>query len=56
MKGLIKQLKYRFYRQSITKMIILVITMLSILSNAVFVGECICNHEEPAVQQDKAGS
>ena len=38
MKGLIKQLKYRFYRQSITKRIILVITMLSILSNAVFVG------------------
>lgn len=28
MKGLIKQLKYRFYRQSITKRIILVITML----------------------------
>ena len=38
MKGLIKQLKYRFYRQRITKRIILVITMLSILSNAVFVG------------------
>ena len=38
MKGLVKQLKYRFYRQSITKRIIIVITMLSILSNAVFVG------------------
>lgn len=38
MKGWVKQLKYRFYRQDITKRIIIVITMLSILSNAVFVG------------------
>lgn len=38
MKGWIKQLKYRFYRQNITKRIIIVITILSILSNTVFVG------------------
>lgn len=38
MKGWAKQLKYRFYRQDITKRIIIVITMLSILSNTVFVG------------------
>lgn len=38
MKRWVKQLKYRFYRQDITKRIIIVITMLSILSNTVFVG------------------
>lgn len=38
MKKLIKNLKHRFYLQSITKRIIIVITILSILSNMAFVG------------------
>ena len=38
MKRLIKRIKYRFYQQSITKRIIIVITIVSILSNMAFVG------------------
>ncbi len=38
MKRLIKRIKYRFYQQNITKRIIIVITIVSILSNMAFVG------------------
>lgn len=38
MERLIKRIKYRFYQQNITKRIIIVITIVSILSNMAFVG------------------